>query len=296
MGNLRGILFMVAAMAGFSLADSFIKLVSDRVPTGEILLFLGLGGTLIFGALSLQGGHGLIGRDFVSPLILVKNAGEIIGTFGFVTALALTPLSSASSILQATPLAVTLGAALFLRESVGWRRWSAIAVGFIGVLMIVRPGLAGFQPASLFAVLAVIGLSMRDLATRAAPLGIASIRLGLYGFLALVPTGLVMLALDGPAVALDAPAFLSLSAAAVLDVAGYHALTLAMRAGDVSVVTPFRYVRILFAMLIGIVLFSERPDALTLIGAGVIIGSGLYTLAREHRLARHQGAVRSPSI
>lgn len=169
MENLRGIGLMVASMAGFALADMFIKGVSGRIPVGEILLVIGIGGTLIFAISAISRGEAVIARDFFSPVILIKNLGEMIGTFGFVTALALTPISTVSAILQATLLAVTLGAAIFMQEAVGWRRWSAITVGLIGVLIIIRPGLAGFETASLFAVLAVFGLSIRDLATRAAP-------------------------------------------------------------------------------------------------------------------------------
>ncbi len=281
MDNLRGIVLMTAAMAGFALADMFIKGVSHAVPVGEVLLVLGVGGTAIFATLALLRGEAPFGRDFFSPLILLRNLGEMAGTFGFVTALALTPLAAASAIIQAMPLAITLGAALFLGEPVGWRRWTAIAVGFGGVVMVIRPGLEGFQPASLFAVLAVIGLSVRDLATRAAPGALSAMRLSVYGFATLIPSSLVLLALDGPPVRPEPLQAAALLAALLLDAAGYFALTLAMRAGDVATVTPFRYSRILFAIVIGFVVFAERPDIWTLLGALVIVVSGLYTLMRE---------------
>ncbi len=282
MENLRGIILMVASMAGFALADMFIKGVTTSVPVGLVLLVLGVGGTLGFSALALASGERPIGRDLFSPLIMLRNLGEMLGTFGFVTAIALTPLASASAIIQAMPLAITLGAALFMREPVGWRRWSAIFIGFAGVLMVIRPGLSGFQPASLFAVLAVVGLSLRDLATRAAPGGISPLRLSVYGFITLIPSSLVLLAFD-PVTQPPSPGqWGALLAALALDGAGYYALTLAMRMGDVSVITPFRYARILFAIAIGMVVFAERPDAWTIAGSVVIIGSGLYTFMREH--------------
>ncbi len=287
MENLRGIVLMVVSMAGFALADTFIKLISDEIPVGEMLLVIGLGGTAIFMVWAKMSGLAMFKRDFFSPLILIRSAGEMIGTFGFVTALALTPLSSASAILQATPLAVTLGAALFMQEQVGWRRWSATLIGFIGVVMIIRPGLAGFQPASLFALLAVVGLSIRDLATRATPRDMPSIRLGIYGFAALIPSGAVLLAINGPAVLPSPIQSAALLATIVLDVAGYYALTLAMRMGDVSIITPFRYSRILLAIAIGMTVFGERPDLWTLIGSAVVIASGLYIFARE---GRHRAA------
>jgi drug/metabolite transporter (DMT)-like permease len=283
MENIRGIALMILSMAGFSVADMFVKGVSDRIPVGEVLLVLGLGGAVIFAIWAKLKGEAVFSRDFLSPLILLRSAGEVVGTFGFVTALALTPLSSASTILQATPLAVTLGAALFLQEAVGWRRWSAIVVGFFGVLIIIRPGLEGFQPASLFAVLSVVGLSVRDLATRAAPKGLSSIRLGTYGFAVLIPVGLGLLAFQGGPVQPDTTEALALLAVLVLDVAGYYALTLAMRMGDVAIITPFRYVRIVFAISLGYLAFGESLDFYTAIGAAIIIGSGLYTFARERR-------------
>ena len=142
---------MVLAMAGFALEDTFIKFLAIDLVVGQILAMMGLAGALIFGALSLWQGDGLFSSDLVRKPVLMRNLGEMIGAFGYITALALVPLSTVAAILQATPLVVTLGAALFMGETVGWRRWAAIVVGFIGVLMIIRPGLDGFQPASLFA-------------------------------------------------------------------------------------------------------------------------------------------------
>ena len=202
------------------------------------------------------------------------------------TAIVLTPLSSASAILQATPLAVTLGAALFLNEAVGWRRWSAIGIGFCGVVLVIRPGMDGFQPASLFAVQGVIGLAMRDVATRAAPAKISSLVLSAHGFAMLVPAGAVLLWISGGAVAPSPTGYGLLAAALIVGVTSYYALTLSMRLGDVAVVTPFRYVRLVFALIIGVTLFEEDPDLWTLIGAAIIILSGLYTFFRERHLSR----------
>ena len=286
MENLRGSILMVLAMAGFALEDMFIKRLSLDLPIGQILILLGSGGAVIFGLGALSRGHRLFSRDLLAGPVLLRNLGELIGTIGFVTALALTPLSSASAILQATPLAVTLGAALFLKEAVGWRRWSAILVGFAGVLMVIRPGLEGFLPASLFAVQAVIGLAIRDLATRAVPASVSSMQLSSYGFATVVPAGAILLVITGAPVAPDAANWRDLAFAFLLGVAAYYAIVAAMRIGEVSFVTPFRYTRLIFALIIAMTLFGERPDFWTLAGAAIIIASGLYTLLRERRLAR----------
>src|SRR6056297_1288017 len=286
MENLRGSVLMVLAMAGFALEDMFIKRLAEAMPVGQIIMAIGLGGAAIFAAICAGQGRRLFTRDLLARPVLLRNTGEMAGTMCFVTAIALTPLSSASAILQATPLAVTLGAALFLGEAVGWRRWSAILVGFLGVLMVIRPGLEGFEPASLFAVQAVFGLALRDLATRAVPRTVTSMQLSCYGFATIVPAGLIMLWISGGAVQPDATQWRDIALALILGVAGYYAIVAAMRVGEVSFVTPFRYSRLIFALIIAVTLFDERPDALTLIGASIIIASGLYTLLRERRLRR----------
>ena len=143
MDNLRGAALMTLAMLGFAIEDMFIKFMAGALPVGQIIALLGLGGTIAFATVIVVQRRPLFSRALLTPAIAVRSLGEIIGTIGFVTAIVFTPLSSASAILQATPLAVTLGAALFLQEKVGWRRWSAILVGFCGVLPIIRPGLDG---------------------------------------------------------------------------------------------------------------------------------------------------------
>ena len=286
MENLRAISLMVLSMAGFAIEDMLIKIIALEMPTGQFLILIGAGGALIFTAMSRRQGQAVLSADFLRPSIIIRNLGEVIGTLGFVTALVLTPLSSASAILQATPLAVTLGAALFLGEAVGWRRWSAILIGFCGVIAVIRPGLDGFEPASLFAVLGVIGLATRDVATRAAPARISSAVLSAHGFAMLVPAGALLLCISGGATAPSALGYGLLLAALAIGVSAYYALTLAMRLGDVAVVTPFRYVRLVFALAIGVTIFNEQPDAWTLIGAAIIILSGLYTFFRERQLGR----------
>ncbi len=279
--NLRGILLMVAAMCGFAIEDMFIKWAAADLPTGQILLMLGVLGTPVFALMARAEGASLFSRDFFHPAILWRNFGEMAGTFGFITALALTPLTTATAIFQASPLVVTMGAALFLGETVGWRRWSAIAIGFVGVMIIIRPGLEGFQLASLWSVLAVIGLSLRDIATRRIPGHIGTTQVAAWGFVAVALLGAMMLAVTGGAHLPSLPQAGYIGGALVFGVAAYWAVTQAMRLGEVSVITPFRYSRLVAALIIGFTVFGERPDLLTLLGAALIIGSGLYTFARE---------------
>ena len=289
MDNLRGAALMTLAMLGFAGEDMFIKLMAGALPTWQIIAALGCGGALVFGALTVLMGQRLLTRAFLSRAILLRNLGELIGTVGFVTALALTPISSASAVLQATPLAVTLGAALFLGEPVGWRRWSAILAGFVGVLLVIRPGLEGFDINSLFAVQAVVGLALRDLCTRRVDRGVSSYQLSFLAFVTLIPAAAVLSLVSPRAPVLPDGYLWSMTAGAVLlGALSYYAIVGAMRIGEVSFVTPFRYSRMLFALVVGFFVFRERPDALTLLGAAVIVGSGIYTVLRERAVWRER--------
>lgn len=293
MDNLRGSLLMVVAMAGFALEDMLIKLMATALPVGQVVMMIGLGGTLTFGVLTRLQGQRIDSSAFFATPVMLRNLGEMVATAGFVTAIVLTTLSSASAILQATPLAVTLGAALVLGEHVGWRRWAAIGVGFCGVMLIIQPGLAGFAPASLLAVVGVAGLALRDLAVRRVPATVSSAQLSVWSFIVVIPTGMLMMAAmgHGPVV----PGWLDLvrlAAAMIVGGLGYYAIVAASRTGEVAVVVPFRYTRLVFALILGTLVFGERPDGLMLAGAVLVVAAGLYTIWRESHGARRR-AVRS---
>ncbi len=287
MDNLRGATIMVLAMLGFAIEDAFIKMMGNALPVGQILVMLGIGGSAVFALVVHAQKRALFERDMLAAPVLTRAIGEIIGTMCFISAIVFTPLSTASAILQATPLVVTLGAALFLGEAVGWRRWAAILVGFIGVLMIIRPGMSGFSPLSLFAVGGVLGLALRDISTRKVSKSLSSMQLSFLGFLVLIPAGFMLLGITGKSlVPLDTRLWLLITASIAIGVFAYYGIVAAMRVGEVSFVTPFRYSRLIFAMIIGISFFGERPDTLTILGGIVIVASGIYTVLRErkHRL------------
>lgn len=284
--NLRGIVLMVAAMAGFAMEDMFIKWAASDLPTGQILLMIGVAGAAVFAAMARSQGQRTFVAEALHPAVVGRNLGEMIGTFGFVTALTLAPLSTVSAVAQAMPLAVTMGAALFLGETVGWRRWTAIVTGFLGVLVIIRPGLDGFDPNALWAVLAVFGLGARDLFTRRMPAVIGTMQLSVWGFLAVAVLGAGMLAVSGGGRMPGGAQAGYIGGALAFGIAAYWALTAANRLGEMSVITPFRYSRLLFGVAIGMLVFAERPDVMTLFGGLVIIGSGLYTFARERARKR----------
>lgn len=294
MDNLRGAIFMVLAMLGFAVEDMLIKQLAAGFPVGQVVVIIGVGGSMIFAVILWRQDQPLFNRDALHWAINLRNACEFFGTMGFISAIALTPISTASAILQATPLVVTLGAALFLGETVGWRRWMAIFVGLFGVLLIIRPGMEGFDVKSLLAVVGVVGLAGRDLATRRIPKTMSSNRIAFYAFITSILTGLALfqLGVTGNTWITPGPIdSIRLFATVIVGVLAYYAIVAATRVGDIAIVSPFRYTRLVFALIVGVLAFGERPDALTLIGAAIIVASGLYTLWRETRLNRHKPAL-----
>lgn len=287
--NLRAIVLMVAAMAAFAVEDFLVKIVAAGMPVAQILVVLSSGGALIFAALCLRRGTPLIGPALRDPLVIVRNIAEVGATLCYVTALTRIPLSLVSAILQATPIFVTIGAALWLREPVGWRRWSAVIVGLGGVLLILRPGLGGFEPVALLAVAGAIQLAIRDVVSRRIPARIRSEQLSLWAYALLAPVAALLLLAGGEAAAATPRLWAVLLLAVATGALAYMLLTTATRLGDVTAVIPFRYSRLIFALVLGVALLGERPDAATLVGAAIVVGSGLYAWLRERRRARPAG-------
>lgn len=284
--NARGAALMVLAMATFAVEDAFLKLSAAAMPIGQILAASGTFGALVFWAMAARAGQRVIAPLALHPAVLWRNAGEVTGTLAYVTALASVPLATVSAVLQAMPLAVTLGAALFLGERVGWRRWTAIAAGFAGVLIVLRPWADGWQPSALWVVITVAALAVRDLASRRVPAAASNLQVSVWGLLSVAALGLGVMAATGE-VAMPPPAgWLWLVGALLFGTAGYWAITAATRVGEVSVVSPFRYTRLVFAIVIGLVVFAEPVDGWTLAGAALVVGSGLYAFLRQAALSR----------
>lgn len=281
--NQRGSMFMTASMAGFAVEDAFLKTVSAQIPVGQAVTLMGLIGVVVFGLQALRVGDAPVPRAMFTRTMALRSGFEIAGRLFYALAVALTPISTASAILQASPLVVVLGAAVIFGERVGWQRWLLIVLGFVGVLIILRPGVEGFSALSLLALVAMVGFSGRDLATRAAPPALSNAQLGVTGYIMLTLSGLIILAVTHKVAVPTFPALALLAGASLFGIAAYAALTRAMRMGSVAVVTPFRYTRLLFAMVIGVAVFAERPDAATLIGSAVIVLCGVAILTQRGR-------------
>ncbi|WP_349037527.1 DMT family transporter [Pseudotabrizicola sp. 4114] len=285
--NPRAAGLMVASMAGFALEDLFLKRAASAMPPGQVIAMMGAGGAVVFWLIAARLRQPILTRRALTGAAALRTLSEALAAMLYITALALIPLSVNSALLQASPLVVTMGAALVLGEKVGWRRWTAIAVGFLGVLIILQPGTEGFRLAGLLTVACVFLMASRDLSTRVMHVSIGTFQLTTWAYLGLVPAGLVLMAMQGQSLqAIDPSQWVDLTGALVTGLFAYYAVTAAMRLGEVSVVAPFRYARLVFAMILAMIFFGERPDVWMLTGAALVIGSGLYTFAREARVKR----------
>jgi drug/metabolite transporter (DMT)-like permease len=281
--NTRGILFMVAAVSGFIINDTFVKLASEDIPIPQVIVLRSL---IALPPVILFCWHrGMLANVWVfrDRLLWWRTFGEIGGTVTYLTALARLDIAIATAIGQLNPLAVTAAAALFLGERVGVRRWTAIAIGFFAVLLVIRPGLEGFNAWSLLTLASVAFVVLRDLCSRAMPLTIHPLTVTILSLIALIPVGLA-LSLFEPWQPITLRAFLYCGgSAAVLSIA-YVLIVQAMRFGEVSSVAPFRYTFLLWAILIQIVVFSAWPDALTLLGSAILVATGVYAVYRERKV------------
>ncbi|MCC5971239.1 MAG: DMT family transporter [Pararhodobacter sp.] len=286
--NARGALMMMGAMAAFVINDALMKLVAVEMPLFQALFLRGLITTVVFFVIARRLGalrHALDRRD--RALITLRVLAEAGSAYFFLTALFNMPLANVTAILQALPLTITLAGALFLREPVGWRRLLAILVGFVGVLLIVRPDADGFDHYAIMALMAVACVTLRDLVTRRMSRTVPSMTVALataggvtlFAFVGALSEGWVM-----P----SAGVRWALSGAGLLIVAGYLLSITAMRVGELGVVSPFRYTGLVWALVLGWLIFGDWPDGVTLAGAALIVATGLFSLYREHRVRRAQ--------
>jgi drug/metabolite transporter (DMT)-like permease len=282
--NSRGILYMVVAMATFTLNDTLMKLATETVPLSQAIA---VRGTLtVLALLALARIMGVKKQSLSQPdrkLLGWRTFAEVGGTITFLLALRHMPLANISAILQSLPLAVTLGAAVLLKEPVGWRRMTAILVGFCGVMMIVRPGTEGFNIWSVLALISVVFIVIRDLSTRQVAAHVPSVVIALYSAVAVMIMGYAGLALEDWRGLTVLEVLLLASAAGIL-IMGYMFSVMAMRIGDVAIIAPFRYTSLIVAIFLGWLVFDTLPGVWTVLGAVVVVATGLYTYLRENQL------------
>lgn len=291
--NMLGSLFMLLAMSSFAIGDSIMKFISSEMPLGQILFTRGL---FAIAALYLIAWK----LDKLRPLNSILNlpfilrvTGEVCATYFFFTALFQIPLANAAAIMQALPLTVTLAAAYFLSEPIGWRRITAIMVGFIGVILIIQPGLEGFNVYSLYCLLAVAACTLRDVATRRLDKDMPTLFVTLVTvFIVAMGGGLLSITEVWVPVSLYTSGVLAI--ASIFLITGFIGIVSSMRVGEVAVVTPFRYSVLIFAILIGFFFFDEIPNNLTIIGSLIVVSSGVYTIYREQKTVRKAKLSQAP--
>ena len=290
--NLRGALYMCVAMAAFTINDAMMKAATQTLPLWQAIAMRGLltlGPLVAIGAATGRLSFRMGRRDSVT--VGIRSVAEVVSTLLFLAALVHMPLANLSAIMQSMPLAVTLAAWAVFGDRVGWRRMTAILVGFVGVLIIVRPGPEGFDHWSLIGLASVAFVVVRDLSTRELSKAVPSATVAVAASLSVTATALALSLPEGwQGVSLH-EGLLICGAAASL-VVGYNFVVMVMRVGDIGFVAPFRYTSLLWALVLGWAAFGTLPDALTLFGAGLVVASGIFTLWRERKVKGAQGGGR----
>ncbi len=285
--NLIGAILMMASALCFTASDTFIKLTDGALPLPQLLFLRGMMASALILGLGLSLGRLRFDMERRGwTLVGFRCVAEICTAYFFLTALLHMPLANVTAILQALPLAITLAAFLFLKEPVGWRRAAAIVAGFCGMLMIVRPGVEGFSIWSVYAMIAVFSVTVRDLITRQLPASTPSISVTFLTSVSVtVVFGVASLFMDWAPVA---PAiWWQLVGSATFIFGGYFFSIQTVRQGDVGFVAPFRYTSLLWALSLGWLVFGDWPSPQTLVGASLVVAAGLFTFWRERKLFRN---------
>ena len=284
--NMKGAALMTGCVFAYVINDAFMKLLFSEIALFEAVFLrsiIVIPPVLVMAWITKVTLRNLSNQD--KRLISVRVVAEICTTVAFLTALKYMPLANVTAILQALPLAVTMAAALFLAEPVGWRRWSAILVGFVGVLIVVRPGLEGFNIYSLAALVAIIFITVREIATRKLTSEVPTITVVLSTAIgSALFAGIMMIGTEWHTV--SAASWLLIIGAAVAVLIATLLSVMAMRTGEISFVSPFRYTSMLGAIGLGILMFGDWPDQPTLVGTLIIVSTGIYTFHREQTISR----------
>lgn len=286
-------MFMSVAMAAFTINDALTKAVSASMNMGQVMLVRGLFATLLVTLVAWHKGALRAPLGAIQPMVILRVLGEVGATVCFLLALARLPIANVSAVLQALPLAVTMGAVLVFAEPVGWRRWIAIFIGFLGVLIVVKPGYEGFSAYALLALASVFFCAIRDLATKRIPDDVPTLLISTATAAAVTITGVATVQPLGGWTPLTLQSAGLLATAALLLIVGYQSIIGAMRIGEISFIAPFRYTALLWSILLGFAFFGDVPDAAMIVGASIIIGSGLYALYRERVTGKGMPATES---
>ncbi len=292
---MKGIVAMLASGLGFVINDAIIKLVTAELPNGQIMFLRGVVATALMGLVCsiLRGWRSP--RVLLRPAMVVRLVAAGCSTMFVVASLRHLPLATINAILQVSPLLMTAGAAILLRAHVGWRRWAAACVGFVGALAIIKPGSASFVPEIWLALACLVASSTRDLTTRFVDRNVPSILVTFAASAMIMLVGLGLAPFETWQMPTPRALTLIMVAACCLFVAYYFGVV-AMRIGEIPVVAPFRYVTILTALLLGFLWWGHVPDGLSLVGIALIVSAGIYTIYRERAAMRRPTGVQAVKL
>ena len=279
--NLKGIMLMVISMGCLTLTDMLIKIASQTLPIGQVMIFYGVGALAVFWGLLRINGESIQLSPFTNLAVVWRNIGHLLAMNSMFLALVYVPLSTVGAVIQAVPILVTACAALFLGEQVGLKRASAIFIGFLGTLLIIQPGAANFDITTILVLIAAVGMALRDIATKLVRENFSTLLLSFYSCFLFIISGSILLLIEGDPGVLDSENSVLLVLMIISGCLGFFFMTKAVRLGDMSVVTPFRYTRLLFSMAAGIIILGEQVNGIMLIGSALTILSGLYIWRRE---------------
>lgn len=285
---MRAIISMILAMFFFTLADLFVKLASYTLTPGMIVFFMGAGTAVFFYAALRWQGQTAFKWSYLHWTVMMRNIGEVGAALGMIIALSYVPLSTVTAILQSQPLLLTAVGGLFLKERVGIRRALAVFVGFVGVMVILQPGAESFSSTSLLVLIAVIGMTIRDVGSRLLPRRIPTLSIALSGAVLIALSGLVMITLSEAFIWPSGSALFYVTAMSVTASIGVYCITNAMRLGELSVVSPFRYIKIVFGVGAGVLILAEPLTFPVVIGSVIVTAAGLYAFMRERYLINQQ--------
>lgn len=294
--NLRGSILMAMAMCAFTFNDACIRVVTHDLPLYQTIFLRGIFTSVALVLVARRlGGLQLRVSASDRKILLVRTLGEILAAATFLTALMYMPFANLSAIMQVLPLAVTLAAAVVFGAPIGWRRLAAILVGFSGVMLIVRPGLSGFDAPALLALASVACVVVRDLASRRLSHEVTSVTAAFFSAAGVAVAAALVVPFTGWA-SVSPQNWLLIGAASIFVIGGYIGVVMAMRVGEIAFVAPFRYTALVAALILGLTVFDEFPDSLTLVGAAVVVATGIYTFHRERKLGLRPAPSTAPRM
>ena len=279
--NSKGILLMLISMAAFAVGDTFVKISGSFLSPSQIMFFLISGGLIIFTLIALSKGERLRDRRAFSPILLIRYSAEMLGLVAMIMGLTKIPLSVVGTVTQASPILVAAGAVIFFKEAVSWRRWSSIVIGFFGVVLVIQPTGQSLDFAVIWPVVALVAFSVRDLVTRLTPSDIPSASIATFTMIAAFPFTVAWIFFSGQKFFPPGIEWAVVAGMIILGSIGYLLLITSLRIGDLSAIMPFRYSRIVFLLILGVLVFGERPTLSMLAGSALILMSGLYIMWRE---------------